>query len=347
MMALMDVRQPPRVNYDALLLVSFGGPEAPDEVMPFLERVLQGRRVPRERMLKVAEHYHHFGGKSPINDQNRALMAALGTHLRCLGIDQPILWGNRNWHPLLTDTLREMASAGIQRALAIVTSAYSSYSSCRQYLEDIARAREAVGPEAPVVDKIRPYFNHPGFVGAVVDRVRKALGLADQDRVGDVPMLFTAHSVPVAMARGSAYEKQLQEVARIVAEHLGADRWRLVYQSRSGPPSQPWLEPDVCRAIEELHSSGHRGQFIVVPIGFVSDHMEVVYDLDTEARQVADSLGLKLIRAATVGTHPQFIAALGELIRERLEPASIRQAVGTLGPCPDECPADCCPSGRE
>jgi len=329
--------------YDAVLLVSFGGPDGPDDVIPFLENVLRGRNVPRERMLEVAEHYQHFGGKSPINDQNRALLAALREELARRGPHLPVYWGNRNWHPLLTDTLREMADAGVKRALAFVTSAYSSYSGCRQYRENIAAACAPLGDRAPQVDKIRVFFNHPGFVGPMAARVTRALErfpTADRPRV---PVLFTAHSIPTSMADGCRYVTQLTEASRLVADAAGAATWRLVYQSRSGPPTQPWLEPDVCDAIRGLHEAGTR-QLVIAPIGFISDHMEVLYDLDTEAADLCKELGIEMIRAETVGTDPAFIAMIRDLIAERHYAQPDRVAIGSLPANHDVCPLDCCPA---
>ena len=323
-------------TYDALLILSFGGPEKKDDVIPFLENVLRGRNVPRERMLEVAEHYYHFDGKSPINDQNRELIAGLKAELERSGPRLPIYWGNRNWHPFLADTLRQMQADGVRRALAFATSVFSSYSGCRQYLEDIDRAREEVGTGAPEVDKLRTFYNHPLFIDAMADRVRAALnGLSDSADV-----LYTAHSVPAAMSESSDYVKQLEESCRLVSEKVGIPSWRLVYQSRSGAPGQPWLEPDICDVLRAM--PGGQG-VIVVPIGFISDHMEVLYDLDTEARAISDERGLKMIRAATVGVHPKFLEMIRELIRERLGECSPR-AIGKFGPHHDSCRADCCPA---
>ncbi|MEI6241201.1 MAG: ferrochelatase [Planctomycetia bacterium] len=329
--------------YDAVLLVSFGGPDGPDDVMPFLENVLRGRNVPRERMLEVAEHYHHFGGRSPINEQNRALLDALRRELKHRGPHLPVYWGNRNWHPLLTDTLREMADAGVKRALAFVTSAYSSYSGCRQYRENIAAACAPLGERAPQVDKIRVFFNHPGFVGPMAARVRKALDhFAASDRP-HVPVLFTAHSIPTSMAEGCRYVKQLSEASRLVAEATGVSTWELVYQSRSGPPTQPWLEPDICDRIRELHAAGVR-RLVIAPIGFISDHMEVLYDLDTEAASLCRELGIEMVRAETVGTDPAFVAMMRDLIAERHYEQADRTAIGSLPASHDVCPLDCCPA---
>ena len=330
------------MNYDAILVTSFGGPECPDDVMPFLENVLRGKNVPRERMLQVAEHYYQFGGKSPINDQNRRLIAALEVELAQKGPRLPIYWGNRNWHPLLADTLRRMKANGVRRALAFVTSAYSSYSSCRQYREDIARAQEAAGEGAPVVDKIRAFHNHPGFVEAVTDRLQQALATIPEERREAAHLVYTAHSIPLAMAQGCDYEKQLKETGRLVAEKLGRKKWRLVYQSRSGPASQPWLEPDILDCLREIKMRGGSSDVVIAPIGFVSDHMEILFDLDTQARELSAELGLHMVRAGTVGTHPRFLRMIRELICERMDEGLPRCALGVLGPRPDVCAADCC-----
>jgi protoporphyrin/coproporphyrin ferrochelatase len=340
----MTGTNPHATAYDALLVVGFGGPEGRDEVIPFLENVLRGRNVPRERMMEVAEHYDHFGGVSPINAQVRALIAALRPELDRHGIALPIYWGNRNWHPLLPDTLRAMTGAGVGRALAVVLAAYSSYSSCRQYREDIQRAREAAGPEAPPVDKVRVFYNHPEFIAANADRVREALATFPPERLPSLHLAFTAHSIPSAMARGCDYERQLHETCRLVADALRIDpgRWRLVYQSRSGRPTDPWLGPDILDHLADLKQRGVR-DVVVHPVGFLSDHMEVLYDLDEEARKVAEGLALNMVRSGTVGVHPRFVAMLRELIQERLSPAAGRRAVGAFGPSHDACPLDCCP----
>jgi ferrochelatase len=330
------------MNYDAILVTSFGGPERPDDVMPFLENVLRGKNVPRERRLEVAEHYYHFGGKSPINDQNRQLIAALEAELAQYGPRLPIYWGNRNWHPMLGDTLRRMKADGVRGALAFVTSAYSSYSSCRQYREDIARAQDVTGDGAPVVDKIRAYHNHPGFVEAVADRLQQALARIPEDRREAAHLIYTAHSIPLAMAQGCDYEKQLKETGKLVAEKLGRKEWQLVYQSRSGPASQPWLEPDILDCLREIKARGDSPDVVIAPIGFVSDHMEILFDLDTQARELCGELGLQMVRAETVGTHPRFIRMIRQLICERLDQGQPRLALGALGPRPDVCAADCC-----
>lgn len=326
--------------YDAFLLVSFGGPEGPDDVIPFLENVLRGKNVPRERMLEVAEHYQHFGGVSPINDQNRALLEAIRAEFESAGIDLPVYWGNRNWDPLLPDTLRQMKADGRHRALAFFTSMFSCYSGCRQYRENIAAAREAVGPDAPVVDKLRMGFNHPGFVEPMADAVREAV-----EKVGgnsQTPIFFTAHSIPMSMADNCNYEKQLREACRLVANTAGMENWELVFQSRSGPPQQPWLEPDVCDRIRQADEASHLSGLVIAPIGFVSDHMEVMYDLDEEAAKLCQELGIPMARAKTVGTHPAFIRMIRQLVQERLGLSTQRLALGDLGPWHDVCPADCC-----
>ncbi len=329
-------------DYDAFLLVSFGGPEGPDEVLPFLENVLRGKNVPRERMLEVAEHYQHFGGVSPINEQNRQLLAAVRDDFAQHGVDLPTYWGNRNWHPLLTDTVQQMADAGVKRALAFFTSAYSCYSGCRQYREDIARAREQVGSGAPQIDKVRVFFNHPGFIEPMAEQTRSAMKSIDANRWEAARVLFTAHSIPDAMAENCRYEAQLREACRLVADRVGVSNCQLVYQSRSGPPSQPWLEPDVCDVIRELSANGDVEDVVIVPIGFISDHMEVLFDLDTEAKELCIERGVNMIRVPTVGVHPRFVAMIRELVLERLEERDERPALGSLGPSHDVCPADCC-----
>jgi protoporphyrin/coproporphyrin ferrochelatase len=332
-------------SYDAFLLVSFGGPEGPEEVLPFLENVLRGRNVPRERMLAVAEHYQHFGGVSPINAQNRALLAALKEEFSAAGLKLPLYWGNRNWHPLLPDTLHQMKADGVQRAIALFTSAFSSYSGCRQYRENIAAAQAEVGAGAPAVDKLRVFFNHPGFIEPMIEQTRVALEQIPSERRADAHLLFSAHSIPLTMAQNCRYEAHFREASRLVAEGLQHRNWRLVYQSRSGPPSQPWLGPDVSEALAEIASRSDSRDAVVVPIGFVSDHMEVLYDLDDEARAKAAALGLNFVRAGTVGTHPRFVRMIRELVEERLSDNPVRLALGTLGPSHDHCPVDCCLSG--
>lgn len=333
-------------QYDAILFVSFGGPEGPDDVMPFLENVLRGRNVPRERMLEVAEHYQHFGGVSPINAQNRALIAALEQELAEHGHKLPVYWGNRNWHPLLPDTLEQMKQDGVTRAIAFFTSAFSSYSGCRQYRENIMQARESVGEGAPQVDKLRVFFNHPGYIEVMAQRLQDALDKIPAERRDAAAIVYTAHSIPQAMSDNCRYVLQLTECCRLVGQAVGRDDGKLVYQSRSGPPTQPWLEPDVCDFIRELKDTRDIRDVIIVPIGFISDHMEVLYDLDTEAADLCQELGIHLERAGTAGTHPRFVRMIRELIEERMSEASERPALGDMGPSHDVCPVDCCLSGR-
>ncbi len=332
------------MNYDAILVVSFGGPESKEEVIPFLETVLRGRNVPRERLLIVAEHYYHFEGKSPINQQTLELIAALGAELERGGPKLPIYWGNRNWHPFLSETLGEMKQEGIRRALAFVTSAYSSYSGCRQYREDIVRAQSEVGAGAPEVEKLRQFFNHPGFIEATIDRVRDALDAVPLNARENVQIIYTAHSIPLSMANTSDYVKQLEEVRRLVSEALGQQNDVLVYQSRSGTPGQPWLGPDILEYLRDVKARNLASAVVLAPISFISDHMEVLYDLDVEARQLCDTLSLPMSRAKTVGVHPKFIAMIRELILERMNPDSERRSLGTLGPRADVCLENCCPA---
>lgn len=329
--------------YDAILIVGFGGPEKRDDVMPFLENVTRGRNIPRERLLEVAEHYYHYDGVSPINGQVRELIAALRPELDAHGVHLPIYWGNRNWHPLLTDTLKEMTQSGIKHALGVVLAAYSSYSSCRQYREDVERARQAAGSDAPAVDKMRVFYNHPDFIAANVARVRDALAQLPPEFRDAAHLAFTAHSIPMSMANQSRYESQLQETCALVAEALGwpPERWRLVYQSRSGRPTDPWLEPDILDHLDSLHAQAVRA-VVVHPIGFLSDHMEVLFDLDEEAKQRCDTRGMVMVRSATVGTHPRFVGMLRELIQERIQAIPERRAIGRDPASHDVCPVDCC-----
>ncbi len=306
---------------DAILIVSFGGPEGPDDVMPFLRNVTQGRGVSDERLATVAEHYHLFGGVSPINQCNRDLIAALGDELATRDVELPVYWGNRNWSPMLADAVAQMADDGVFRAVGFATSAFGSYSGCRQYGEDIEQARAAVGPEAPTIHKLPPFWNQEGFLSAMADH----LGSARQNEPA-APVVFTAHSIPDSMAATAPYVDQLNEACRQVAGRTGVEHWSLAYQSRSGPPQVPWLEPDIGDEMERL-AQGGADAVIVAPIGFVADHMEVIYDLDTEARQRADALGLRFTRVPTVGTHPAFVKMIADLV---------------LAPLPAPCPIDCC-----
>ncbi|WP_093798618.1 ferrochelatase [Streptomyces sp. Wb2n-11] len=362
-----DQRDP--APYDALLLLSFGGPEGPDDVVPFLENVTRGRGIPKERLKEVGQHYFLFGGVSPINEQNRSLLDALRKDFAEQGVGGPdglpVYWGNRNWAPYLVDTLREMAADGRRRIAVLATSAYASYSGCRQYRENLAEALatlEAEGIEPPRVDKLRHYFNHPGFVRPMVDGVLESLAELDDDVRAGAHLAFTTHSIPTAAADtsgpveghgdGGAYVAEHLDVARVIAEAVReetgvAHPWQLVYQSRSGAPHIPWLEPDICDHLEERHGAGVPA-VVMVPIGFVSDHMEVLYDLDTEATAKAAELGLPVRRSATVGADPRFAAAVRELVLERAAAerglAVERCALGALGPSHDLCPVGCCPA---
>ena len=350
--------------YDALLVLSFGGPERPEDVVPFLENVTRGRGIPRERLEQVGEHYFLFGGKSLINDQNRALIAALEKDFADQGIDLPVYFGNRNWDPYLADTLARMTADGVQRAAVFATSAYSSWSSCRQYRENLWDAVEQT-EGAPRLDKLRQYYNHPGFIEPVVDACLAAL--ADLPTNGEAAhLVFVTHSIPTEMAETSgappeagaqprgAYVKQhrsaVDEVASRVKAATGrSHRHDLVYCSRSGSPATPWLEPDVNDHLEDLASDGV-SQVVMVPIGFVSDHMEVIYDLDTEAMATAERLGMRAVRAATAGTDPRFVAMVRDLVLERAATERgerpERPALGSMPAGPDLCGAGCCPNPR-
>ncbi|MGW9440917.1 ferrochelatase [Streptomyces sp. NPDC055607] len=354
--------------YDALLLLSFGGPEGPDDVVPFLENVTRGRGIPKERLKEVGQHYFLFGGVSPINDHNRALLDALREDFARAGLDLPVYWGNRNWAPYLTDTLREMVTDGRRHIAVLTTSAYASYSGCRQYRENLADALatlEAEGLPLPRVDKLRHYFNHPGFLQPMTEGVLACLADLDPDLREGAHLAFTTHSIPDSAAdtsgpatghgRGGAYVRQHLDAARTIAdavrEHTGTDHpWQLVYQSRSGAPHIPWLEPDICDHLQDLHTAGAPAA-VMVPIGFVSDHMEVLYDLDTEATAKAAELGLPLRRSATVGSDPRFAAAVRDLLLERAATErgtrTERCALGALGPSHDLCPIGCCPARTE
>jgi ferrochelatase len=349
---------PDPTPYDALLLVSFGGPEKPEDVVPFLENVTRGRGIPRERLEEVGEHYFLFGGRSPINDQNREFLAALREDLTGNGLDLPVYWGNRNWDPYLTDTIRQMAADGVTRAACFVTSAYASYSGCRQYRENLA-ASVAEVPGAPRLDKLRHYFNHPGFVDAMVDATLSALAdLRDSERE-TAHLVFVTHSIPESMEassgpQGNAYLAQHRSLADAIVERVRLETGHrhasdLVFCSRSGAPHIPWLEPDVNDHLETLSRRG-RPAVVLVPIGFVSDHMEVVYDLDTEAAATAEKLDLRFVRAATAGIDPRFVAVVRDLLLERAAVERgeevARAAEGSLAACWDACQAGCCPNPR-
>jgi protoporphyrin/coproporphyrin ferrochelatase len=325
--------------YDAFLLVSFGGPEGTDDVMPFLRNVTRGRGIPEDRLLAVAEHYYHFGGVSPINGQCRDLIAALGKE-----IDLPIYWGNRNWAPYLSEVVATMRDDGVEHAIAFVTSPYGSYSSCRQYLDDIDRARATAGAGAPVIDKIRHYHDHPGYIEAHADGVRAALA---QLPPGEPRLVFTAHSIPTSAAATAGpdggthrYEAQLREAAALVADAVAPGlAWDFAWQSRSGPAQVPWLAPDINDHLRALAADGVTSA-VVSPIGFISDHVEVAWDLDNEAAATARELGIGFARAATPGTHPAFVRMVAELVRERTAGAPVRK-LGTV-PCWNSCPVGCC-----
>lgn len=334
-----------RAGYDALLVVSFGGPEGPDDVRPFLESVVRAGSVPEDRVREIAAHYAHFGGVSEANAQCRALVAALGEELGGHGPRLPVYWGNRHGQPRLVDAVRRMADDGVRRALAFVASAYASHAGCRQYLDDVARARAEVGDGAPEVHKLRLFYNHPGFVEPLVESAAAAFDRVPEPRRFAARLVFTAPSIPRSLAATCEYEAQLRETAGLVAFPLGRPQWSLVYQSRSGLPSQPWLDPDIVDHLRALAAEGVK-DVVVAPIGFTSDHIKVLYDLDLEAKSRAMELGINMVRAATVGTHPRFVRMVRELVEERLADEPHRLHLGTRGPAPDFCPADCCPPGR-
>jgi ferrochelatase len=340
----------PDPPYDAFLLVGFGGPERPEDVLPFLESVLGGRKLPPERLQELAEPYYLFGGQSPINAQNRALLTALIELLHSEGPPLAVYWGNRHAPPFLQEAVQQMAEDGCRRALAFVTSAFGSYPGCRQYREAIEQAQAAVGPAAPEIHKLRLFFNHPGFIEAVADRAQSAFAQIDPAERAKTALIFTAHSLPVPMAQTSPYQEQLHEACRLVAEQLHWPEWQLVYQSRSGPPEQPWLQPELPDYLWQLRQQQPTLRHLLfVPIGFLSDHMEVIYDLDVEVAGACEELGFAYHRAGTVGVHPRFVRMIRELILERLDPHRPRRALGGLGPSADECPPHCCPppAGRQ
>lgn len=331
------------MKYDAVLIVSFGGPEGLEDVLPFLDNVLRGKGVPEERKLEVAHHYELFGGISPINAQNRELVRLVGEKLRDQDISLPVLLANRNTEPFIPDVLKECREKGYHKLLVYITSGFSCYSGCRQYRENLMDAQAELGDDAPDFDKIRVFFNHPLFIETVSDNVRNALDLLPTEEQAGARVVFTAHSIPMAMANSSRYTEQLGEAARLVTERLERPEWDLVYQSRSGPPSMPWLEPDICDHLDALNEQGVTS-VVVCPLGFVSDHMEVLYDLDLEARDHAAELGVNYVRASTPGNDPRMVAMIVELIRERLEDWPERRAIGRLPAKHDVCPADCCPA---
>lgn len=335
----------------ALLLLSFGGPEGPDDVMPFLRNVVRGRNVPDERLAEVATQYEQFGGVSPINEQNRSLKAAIESELAVHEIDLPVYWGNRNWAPYLDETVRTMVDDGITKAFVFVTSAFGSYSGCRQYREHLSAAAEATfgtgtgatAADEPAIElqKLRLYYNHPGFCEPAAEQLRSAIDHHVSEHGVEPHIIFTAHSIPLSMADSCDYEAQLREAAGIVSDLAGSSSsWDLVFQSRSGPPQVPWLEPDIVDHLEQLHARSV-DDVVVVPLGFVSDHMEVMFDLDTQAADAAASSGMHMTRAGTVGVHPRFVAMVRELLEEQINEAP-RLHLGTSGPWPDMCPDGHC-----
>ena len=327
------------LSYDAVVVLSFGGPEGPDDVLPFLRNVTRGREVPEDRLMEVAQHYQAFGGISPINGQNREFVQHLSAELDRRGFDLPVLFGNRNWYPYLKNTLDSAVENGYARILVLVTSAFSSYSGCRQYIEDIETAVESVGSRMPLaVDKIRPFYNSSGFIEALQDNLRVTLDEFHDDEKQDVEILFTAHSIPFSMSVNCEYENQLIEACGLVMDQFGGHPWQLVFQSRSGPPTQPWLEPDVCDVIK---TSQYRN-IIACPIGFVSDHMEVLFDLDVDAKAVCENRGIKFGRVAAVGTNPRFVSGMTDLIEQRCGTLQEVVTLGSHGEWLDRCKVGCC-----
>ncbi len=329
------------MKYDAIVLVSFGGPEGPQDVIPFLENVFAGKAVPEGGKLEVAQRYLSFGGVSPLNVANREFVKLLAGELKRKGLNLSVYWGNRNWKPYIKGALLQMKKDGVKKALAYVTSAYASYPGCRQYLEDIARARAEIGEWAPGVDKIRTFHNHPLFIDVHCENIQRCLDEIPTKERRWAAVAFTAHSIPLAMSQTSDYLLQLEDTCALIAAHLKLENWKLVFQSRSGSPVQPWLEPDILKHLEELHDAGMR-YVVMAPVGFVSDHMEVIYDLDRQAKEHADRLGLKMLRAATPGNHPKFVQMVVELVAERLHDQPLRRYLGRLGPGWDVCSPGCC-----
>lgn len=339
----------PERPFDALLVLSFGGPEGKEDVIPFLENVLRGRNVPRERLEEVAEHYYHFDGVSPINQQNRELIDALRSELDDNGLaDLPIYFGNRNWHPLLPDTLQQMAEDGAKKALVFITSVYSSYSGCRQYREDMFNAQTKLeGIEAPEILLTRKPFNHPGWIETQVDLIEESMEQLPEESRAGAHIIYAAHSIPSAMAKNCLYTQQLADSATLITERvqLGNNPFSIAYQSRSGPPHQPWLEPDINDHLADLQKQGVEN-VVVVPLGFISDHMEVMYDLDEEALETSQELNMTMVRVPSAGTHPRFVRMIRELIEERLDDSHTeRDFVGGRGPSWDICPVNCCLPG--
>jgi protoporphyrin/coproporphyrin ferrochelatase len=328
-------------KYDAVMIVSFGGPEGMDDVRPFLENVLRGKNVPAARMEEVVHHYKHFDGVSPINAQNRELKILLEAELKAKGIEVPVYWGNRNWHPFLADTIQAMHDTGIRRCLNYMTSAYSSYSGCRQYREDIEKATQELGVEDMEFGKIRVFYNHPDWIELNRFRVSEALKQIPEARRSQARIVFTAHSIPTAMSDNCRYVAQLETAAQLVSEAVGHSAYALVYQSRSGPPNMPWLEPDVSDHLTELKAQGVE-DVVVHPLGFVSDHLEVLFDLDVEAQEHCTEIGLNMVRSKSAGNHPVMISMIRELVEERLSDDVTERATGDLGPSHHICPTNCC-----
>jgi protoporphyrin/coproporphyrin ferrochelatase len=335
----MATKNGQNLDYDAILVLSFGGPEAPEDVIPFLQNVTRGRNVPESRLREVAEHYEAFGGVSPINGQNRELIRNLSNELSRRGMELPVMFGNRNWHPYLKDTLATAVDLGYSRILVFVTSAFSSYSGCRQYLEDIEAAISSIDSASELlVDKIRPFYNSSGFIGATQDNLRNTLAKFRQTPRRDVQILFTAHSIPISMARNCKYEEQLRDACSLVMDNFDDYPYELVFQSRSGPPEAPWLEPDICHFIEGTS----RANIVACPIGFVSDHMEILFDLDLEAKTVCERRGIKFARVAAVGTNPIFVAGVADLIEQRCGTMQEVLTLGDRGEWANNCNLECC-----
>jgi len=329
-------------QFDALLVVSFGGPEGPDQVVPYLRNVAGGKDIPPAVLDELTARYMLFGGVSPINEQTRALLAALAAELAAHLPGMSVYWGNRFWHPLLAEAVEQMAEDGIRAALAFVTSAFGSYPSCRAYMEEIERARAKVGPAAPEIHKLRLYYNHPGFIEPMAQRVLEALSLIPSERRAAARLVFTAHSLPVSLAERSSYRQQLYEACALAAERAGRSHWELAYQSRSPRSAVPWLEPDVAQLVRRLAEHDSPKDIVVAPIGFLLENIEILYELDVQLAELCDDLGINMVRTAPIGTHPGFVQMIRQLVLERIDPSAPRLALGASGPWPDVCPADCC-----
>ena len=327
-------------KYDAILLMSFGGPEGVQDVIPFLERVTKGRNIPQERLLKVAQNYYIFNGISPINEQNRNLIEAIKEEMLRVGLRLPIYFGNRNWTPFVEDALAQMKEDGIKKALVFVTAGFSCYSGCRQYRENLVSALENI-PDGPILDKIRVFYNHPKFIKVVSELIQISISKWGNKDESEIKLVFTAHSIPLSMAEKSDYEKQLHEACRLTVESLGFSEYTLCYQSRSGSPKFPWLEPDIATVLENFAREAVKN-VVFVPIGFVSDHIEIIYDLDIEAKNMAENLGLNFLRVASPVAHPEFPKMVVDLIMERMTENPQRLAIGKYQANHDVCPVNCC-----